>query len=65
MARLRATGTGAGAADGAGAGGAGAGPGELLFRAELGAAAHTGPAGRYARLRYEAEILSFIVTAAS
>ncbi len=65
VARLRATGTGAGAADGAGAGGAGAGPGELLFRAELGAAAHTGPAGRYARLRYEAEILSFIVTAAS
>jgi oligopeptidase B len=36
----------------------------LLFRAELGAGAHVGPAGRYDRLRYEAEILAFIVDAA-
>jgi oligopeptidase B len=36
----------------------------LLFRAELGAGAHVGPAGRYDRLRYEAEILAFIVAAA-
>ncbi len=49
VAKLRATGT-----DG----------GRLLFRAELGAGAHVGPAGRYDRLRYEAEILSFIVNSA-
>jgi oligopeptidase B len=36
----------------------------LLFRAELGAGAHVGPAGRYDRLHYEAEILTFIVDAA-
>jgi oligopeptidase B len=36
----------------------------LLFRPELGAGAHTGPAGRYRKLRYEAEILAFIVDAA-
>jgi oligopeptidase B len=48
VARLRATGT-----DG----------GRLLFRPELGAGAHVGPAGRYDRLRYEAEILAFIVDA--
>jgi oligopeptidase B len=54
VARLRAT-------DGR----AGAGPsGRVLFRPELGAGAHTGPAGRYDQLRYEAEILAFIVTAA-
>ena len=35
----------------------------LLFRPELGAGAHVGPAGRYDRLRYEAEILAFIVAA--
>ena len=35
----------------------------LLFRPELGAGAHVGPAGRYDRLRYEAEILAFIVDA--
>jgi oligopeptidase B len=44
-----------------------AGPGtprsRLLFRPELGAGAHIGPAGRYDRLRYEAEILAFIVDA--
>jgi oligopeptidase B len=37
----------------------------LLFRAELGAGAHTGPAGRYDSLRYEAEVLAFIVDAVS
>jgi protease II len=40
------------------------GTGRVLFRPELGAAAHTGPAGRNARLRYESEILAFIVAAA-
>jgi hypothetical protein len=33
----------------------------LLFRPELGAGAHVGPAGRYDQLRYEAEILAFIL----
>jgi oligopeptidase B len=37
----------------------------VLFRPELGSAAHTGPAGRYGRLAYEAEILAFIVDAAA
>ena len=37
--------------------------GRLLFRAELGTEAHMGPTGRYDKLRYEAEILAFIVTA--
>jgi oligopeptidase B len=54
VARLRATDSGAGAAPG----------GRVLFRPELGAGAHVGPAGRYDQLRYEAEILAFIVTAA-
>jgi oligopeptidase B len=36
----------------------------VLFRAELGAGAHTGPAGRYDSLRYEAEILAFVVDTA-
>jgi protease II len=49
VARLRAT-------DGAGS--------RLLFRAELGAGAHVGPAGRYNKLGYEAEVLAFIVDAA-
>jgi hypothetical protein len=44
-----------------GAGGTG---GRLPFPAGLGAGAHVGPAGRYDRLRYEAEILAFILTAA-
>jgi oligopeptidase B len=35
--------------------------GRLFFRPELGAGAHVGPAGRYDRLRYEAEILAFIL----
>jgi len=38
--------------------------GRLLFRPELGAGAHVGPAGRYDQLRYEAEILAFVLTAA-
>ena len=36
----------------------------MLFRPELGAGAHTGPAGRFGRLGYEAEILAFIVAVA-
>ena len=35
--------------------------GPVLFRVELGAGAHTGPAGRYAHLRYEAEVLAFVL----
>ena len=35
--------------------------GRLLFRPELGAGAHVGPAGRYDQVRYEAEILAFIL----
>ena len=35
----------------------------VLFRPELGAGAHTGPAGRFGRLGYAAEILAFIVDA--
>jgi oligopeptidase B len=33
----------------------------LLLRVELGAGAHTGPAGRYAHAHYEAEILAFVL----
>src|SRR5579875_1481047 len=33
----------------------------ILFRAELGAGAHTGPSGRFAQLRQEAEILAFCI----
>ena len=36
---------------------------ELLFRVELGAGAHTGPAGRYAHVRYEAEVYAFVLAA--
>jgi oligopeptidase B len=54
VARLRAT------AAGHGTGNVG---GRLLFRAELGTEAHMGPTGRYDKLRYEAEVLAFIVTA--
>ena len=36
-------------------------PAELLFRAELGEGAHAGPAGRYARAGYEAEILAWVL----
>jgi oligopeptidase B len=35
----------------------------LLFRAELGAGAHVGPAGRYGHLQYEAEVLAFALDA--
>lgn len=33
----------------------------VLFRAELGTGAHTGPSGRFARLAYEAEVQAFIL----
>jgi oligopeptidase B len=33
----------------------------VLFRAELGAGAHTGPSGRSAQLAYEAEVQAFIL----
>ena len=56
VARLRAT----AAADPDAA--AAAAAGRLLFRAELGTEAHMGPTGRYDKLRYEAEVLAFIVT---
>jgi oligopeptidase B len=36
----------------------------VLFRPELGVGAHTGPAGRFGRLGFEAEILAFVVEAA-
>ncbi len=48
VARLRATGDGEPA---------------LLFRVELGAGAHTGPSGRYAKVRYEAEVHAFVLDA--
>jgi oligopeptidase B len=35
----------------------------VLFRVDLGAAGHTGPSGRNARFRYEAEIQAFILDA--
>jgi len=54
VARLRAT---------AAASPHGGAAGRLLFRAELGTEAHMGPTGRYDKLRYEAEVLAFIVTA--
>jgi oligopeptidase B len=53
VARLRATSP-------AGADGS-AGGGRVLFRPELGAGAHVGPAGRYDKLAYEAEVLAFIL----
>ncbi len=34
-----------------------------LFRAELGAGAHTGPSGRFAQAGYEAEVHAFVLTA--
>ncbi len=61
VARLRATDP----AGGAGASGATGPAGRVLFRAELGAGAHVGPAGRYDKLAYEAEILAFILDAAA
>ena len=35
----------------------------VLFRAELGAGAHTGPSGRFGHLAYEAEVLAFVLSA--
>jgi oligopeptidase B len=35
----------------------------VLFRAELGVGAHTGPSGRFARLGYEAEVHAFVLDA--
>jgi oligopeptidase B len=37
--------------------------GQVLFRVELGVGAHTGPSGRFAHLRYEAEVQAFILAA--
>jgi oligopeptidase B len=50
VARLRATDVASGAPGG-----------RLLFRPELGVGSHGGPAGRYDHLRYEAEVLAFIL----
>ena len=36
-------------------------PSQVLLRAELGDGAHTGPSGRYAQLRYEAEVLAWVL----
>ncbi|MFD1661832.1 prolyl oligopeptidase family serine peptidase [Streptomyces caeni] len=35
----------------------------VLFRVETGEGAHTGPAGRHSRLRYEAEVFAFVLDA--
>jgi oligopeptidase B len=35
----------------------------VLFRAELGASAHTGPSGRFAQAAYEAEVHAFVLNA--
>jgi oligopeptidase B len=40
-----------------------AGTGPVQFRVETGSGAHTGPSGRYAHLRYEAEILAWVIDA--
>ncbi|HWF79779.1 MAG TPA: prolyl oligopeptidase family serine peptidase [Streptosporangiaceae bacterium] len=37
--------------------------GPLLFRVEQGVGAHTGPSGRYAQARYEAEVHAFVLDA--
>ncbi len=52
VARLRAT-----AASEAGS------DGDVLFRVELGAGAHTGPSGRFAQAGYEAEVHAFVLDA--
>jgi oligopeptidase B len=57
VARLRAS-----AEDGPADMGTAGPPARVLFRAELGAGAHTGPTGRYDRLGLQAEILAFVVT---
>ncbi len=38
-----------------------AAPSRLLFRVELGEGAHSGPSGRWSQLRYEAEVLTFVL----
>jgi oligopeptidase B len=53
VARLRATAPDSGSGSG--------GTGLVLFRPELGSAAHSGPSGRYDRLRYQEEILAFVL----
>jgi oligopeptidase B len=73
VARLRAAaasaggegGTASAGADPSASAGAGTGGRRLLFRAELGTEAHMGPTGRYDKLRYQAEVLAFIVIAAA
>ncbi len=40
------------------------GDSRVLFRAELGAGAHVGPAGRYDKVAHEAEVLAFILDVA-
>ena len=37
--------------------------GEIFFRVELGAGAHTGPSGRFAQANYEAEVHAFVLSA--
>jgi len=44
-------------------GGAGPGGALVLFRAELGAGAHTGPSGRFAQFGYEAQVHAFVLDA--
>lgn len=58
VARLRATDPADQAVEPGPAGGR---PGQVLFRVELGEGAHGGPSGRFARLRYEAEILAWVL----
>jgi oligopeptidase B len=41
----------------------GAGQPNLRFKVELGAGAHTGPSGRYAQARYEAQVHAFVLDA--
>ncbi|HUD78959.1 MAG TPA: prolyl oligopeptidase family serine peptidase [Streptosporangiaceae bacterium] len=36
---------------------------EVVFRVELGAGAHTGPSGRFAQARYEAQVNAFVLDA--
>ncbi|HUJ05579.1 MAG TPA: prolyl oligopeptidase family serine peptidase [Streptosporangiaceae bacterium] len=52
----------AGLAGSAGSAGS-AGQAPVLFRVELGVGAHTGPSGRFAKARYEAEVHAFVLSA--
>src|SRR5579859_6581554 len=38
-------------------------PSPIWFRVELGAGAHTGPSGRFAKASYEAEVHAFVLEA--